>query len=56
MTAPSLGRVLIVDDEVELRLLARVAHDQATRALGRRRQYEALALLQEEDIDLLCAT
>jgi PAS domain S-box-containing protein len=54
MTAPSLGRVLIVDDEVELMTaLCESLTDQSYEALGRTSAQEALALLQEEDIDLL---
>jgi PAS domain S-box-containing protein len=54
MTAPSLGRVLIVDDEVELMTaLCESLTDQGYEALGRTSAQEALALLQEEDIDLL---
>src|SRR5437764_14409338 len=54
MTAPSLGRVLIVDDEVELMTaLCESLTDQGYEALGRASAQEALALLQEEDIDLL---
>src|SRR5262249_102926 len=54
MTAPSLGRVLIVDDEVELMTaLCDSLTDQGYEALGRTSAHEALALLQEEDIDLL---
>ena len=54
MTAPSLGRVLIVDDEVELMTaLCESLTDQGYEALGRTSAQEALALLQGEDIDLL---
>jgi PAS domain S-box-containing protein len=54
MTAPNLGRVLIVDDEVELMTaLCESLTDQSYEALGRTSAQEALALLQEEDIDLL---
>jgi FixJ family two-component response regulator len=54
MTAPNLGRVLIVDDEVELMTaLCESLTDQSYEALGRTSAPEALALLQEEDIDLL---
>src|SRR2546426_1127810 len=54
MTVPSLGRVLIVDDEVELMTaLCESLMDQGYEALGRASAQEALALLQEEDIDLL---
>src|SRR5262245_39995131 len=54
MTALSLGRVLIVDDEVELMTaLCESLMDQDYEALGRTSAHEALALLQEEDIDLL---
>ena len=54
MPAPSLGRVLIVDDEVELMTaLCESLTDQGYEALGRTSAQEALALLQEQDIDLL---
>ena len=54
MTAPSLGRVLIVDDEVELMTaLCESLTDQGYEALGRTSAQEALGLLQEEDVDLL---
>jgi PAS domain S-box-containing protein len=54
MPAPSLGRVLIVDDEVELMTaLCESLTDQGYEALGRTSAHEALALLQEQDIDLL---
>jgi PAS domain S-box-containing protein len=54
MTAPSLGRVLIVDDEVELMAaLCESLTDQGYEALGKTSAQEALALLQGEDIDLL---
>jgi signal transduction histidine kinase/DNA-binding response OmpR family regulator len=54
MIAPSLGRVLIVDDEVELMtaLCESLTH-QGYQALGRTSAHEALALLQAQDIDLL---
>ena len=52
MTAPSLGRVLIVDDEVELMTaLCESLTDQGYEALGRTSAQEALALLQGEDSD-----
>ncbi len=54
MTAPSLGRVLIVDDEVELMTaLCESLTEQGYEVLGRTAAHEALLLLQEEDIDLL---
>jgi CheY-like chemotaxis protein len=54
MTAPSAGRVLIVDDEVELMTaLCESLTAQGYEALGRTSASEALALLQEQDIDLL---
>ena len=54
MTAPSVGRVLIVDDEVELMTaLCESLTTQGYEALGRTSAHEALALLQEQDIDLL---
>src|SRR5215510_10333625 len=54
MTALSLGRVLIVDDEVELMTaLCESLMDQGYEALGKISAHEALALLQEEDVDLL---
>src|SRR5438445_2828383 len=54
MTAPGLGRVLIVDDEVELMTaLCESLTDQGYETLGRASAQEALVLLQEEDIDLL---
>jgi signal transduction histidine kinase/DNA-binding response OmpR family regulator len=54
MIAPSLGRVLIVDDEVELMTaLCESLTDQGYQALGRTSAHEALALLQEQDVDLL---
>src|SRR4030095_4925195 len=54
MTAPSFARVWIVDDEVELMTaLCESLTDQSYEALGRTSAQEALALLQEEDIDLL---
>src|SRR6266851_4798386 len=53
MTAPSLGRVLIVDDEVELMTaLCESLTEQGYEVLGRTAAHEALLLLQEEDIDL----
>src|SRR6266571_168824 len=54
MTAPSLGRVLIVDDEDELMTaLCEALTDQGYEALGRTSAQEALGLLQKEDVDLL---
>src|SRR5438445_4385899 len=54
MTAPGLGRVLIVDDEVELMTaLCESLTDQGYETLGRASAQEALVLLQEEDVDLL---
>jgi len=54
MTAPSLGRVLIVDDEVELMTaLCESLTDQGYEALGRTSAHQALVLLQEQDMDLL---
>ena len=54
MTAPSLGRVLIVDDEAELMTaLCESLTDQGYEALGRTSAHEALTLLHEQDIDLL---
>jgi CheY-like chemotaxis protein len=57
MIAPSLGRVLIVDDEVEvMTALCESLTDHGYQALGRTSAHEALALLQEQDVDLLmCA-
>ena len=54
MTIPHLGRILIVDDEVELMTaLCESLTDQDYEALGRTSAHEALTLLQEQDIDLL---
>ena len=54
MTVPSLGRVLIVDDEVELlTALCESLTDQGYEALGRTSAQEALVLLQGKGIDLL---
>src|SRR5512145_2287675 len=54
MIALSLGRLLIVDDEVELMTaLCESLTDQGYQALGRTSAHEALALLQEQDIDIL---
>jgi PAS domain S-box-containing protein len=54
MTAPSVGRVLIVDDEVELMTaLCESLTAQGYEAVGRTSGHEALALLQEQDVDLL---
>src|SRR6266566_447624 len=54
MATPNLGRILIVDDEVELMTaLCESLTDQGYEALGRTSAHEALALLQEQDVDLL---
>jgi PAS domain S-box-containing protein len=54
MTASSVGRVLIVDDEVELMTaLCESLTALGYEALGRTSGHKALALLQEQDIDLL---
>src|SRR5712691_1095138 len=54
MTAPSLGRVLIVDDEVELMTaLCESLTDQDYEVMGKTSAHEALTLLHEQDIDLL---
>src|SRR5215470_12975699 len=54
MTTPNLGCVLIVDDEVELMTaLCGSLTDQGYEASGRTSAHEALALLQEQDIDVL---
>jgi CheY-like chemotaxis protein len=54
MITPSLGRVLIVDDEVEvMTALCESLTDQGYKALGRTSAHEALVLLQEQDVDVL---
>lgn len=54
MAVPQLGRVLIVDDEVELMtVLCETLLDQGYDAVGQASAGEALKLLQKQDIDLL---
>lgn len=54
MTIPQPGRVLIVDDEVELMTtLCETLTDQGYQVVGTSSADEALALLQEQDFDLL---
>jgi PAS domain S-box-containing protein len=54
MTAPSLGRVLIVDDEAGLMTaLCEMLTEQGYESVGTTSAREALALLQEQEVDLL---
>lgn len=54
MITPPLGRILIVDDEIELlAALCEMLTDQGYETVGRGSAYEALTLVQEQDIDLL---
>jgi PAS domain S-box-containing protein len=54
MTTPRLGRILIVDDEVELMTaLCETLAEQGYEVVGKSSPGEALAFLQAEDVDLL---
>jgi len=54
MTAPSLGRVLIVDDEAGLMTaLCEMLTEQGYEAVGLTSARAALALLQEQEVDVL---